>query len=136
MGRNSEDVKLARREFVEWQVQAHGSNEEIIYIDESGFNLWLARTRGRVRVLGSGRKSSWRKERTQFHVHHCNLQHCEFRAGGTRIDHFNNFLTRASESTKNVAATFVLDNAPSHRRARNVGIGNNGIRFYQPTAQC
>ena len=54
--------------------------------------------------------------------------HCEFRAGGTRIDHFNN-LTRAAELTKTVAATFVLDNAPCHRSATNVDIGNNGIRF-------
>ena len=48
--RNSEEVKLARREYAEWLVQAHGHNEEIIFIDESGFNLWLARTRGRARV--------------------------------------------------------------------------------------
>ena len=55
--------------------------------------------------------------------------HCEFRAGGTRVDHFNNFLTRAAELTGNVAATFVLDNAFCHRRARNVDIENNDVRF-------
>ena len=53
--------------------------------------------------------------------------HCEFRAGGIRIDHFKNFLTRAAELTGNVAAAFVLDNPPCRRRARNVDIGNNGM---------
>ena len=54
MDRNREDMKLARREFVEWQVQAHGNNEEIIYINESGFNFsWSEHVDGRV--LGNGR---------------------------------------------------------------------------------
>ena len=55
--------------------------------------------------------------------------HCELQADGTRMEHFNNFLTRAAELIGNVAATFVLDNVPCHRRARNVNIGNNRIRF-------
>ena len=55
--------------------------------------------------------------------------HCEFQAGGTCMDHFNNFLTRPAKLAENVAATFVLDKAPCHHRARNVDIGNNGVRF-------
>ena len=43
--RNSDVVKLARQQHAEWLLQ---NEEEIILIDESGFHLWLSRTRGRA----------------------------------------------------------------------------------------
>ena len=132
--RNREDVKLARREFAEWLVQAHGANEEIIYVDESGFNLWLARTRGRarvgqraVRIVGSRKGPNFTCILAISNIR--GVIHHEFRAGGTRIDNFNAFITRAAELVGDAAATFVLDNAPCHRGVRNAAIGNHVVRF-------
>ena len=52
------DVKQSRKEHAEW-VLADGNPQELIFIDESGYNLWLSRTRCRaprgqrwVRVVG------------------------------------------------------------------------------------
>ena len=133
--RNRQDIKLARREFAEWLVQAHGAYEEIIYIDESGFNLWLARTRGRahvgqraVRIVGARKGPNFTCILTISNMR--GVLHREFREGGTRGEHFVNFITTAAELAGDAAvATFVLDNAPCHRAARNADIGNHVIRF-------
>ena len=57
----------ARREYGEWLI--HTTNEpghEIIFVDESGFNLWISRTRGRarkgeraVRIVGAQRGANF-----------------------------------------------------------------------------
>ena len=44
--RNRDDVKMSRLMFAEWLLQ---NEQEIISIDESGFHLWLSRSRGRTR---------------------------------------------------------------------------------------
>ena len=84
---NREDVELVRCEFVEWQVQAHGTNEEIIYIDDSDFNLWLARTRGRacvgqraVRVVDARKGPNFTCSIAVSNMRR--IIHCEFRAAG------------------------------------------------------
>ena len=42
--RNRVDMKLARKAHAEWLI---AEDPHLIYIDESGFNLWTSRTRGR-----------------------------------------------------------------------------------------
>lgn len=37
------------QEFANWLL-ATGIHQELIFIDEAGFNLWTARTRGRARI--------------------------------------------------------------------------------------
>ena len=61
--RNRDDVKHARRIHCEWLLQGQeGDLAELLYTDEAGFNLWMARTRGRapqgqraVRIVGGRR---------------------------------------------------------------------------------
>ena len=63
--RNRDDVKQERRVHCEWLLQGQqgdGELDELIYVDEAGFNLWMARTRGRapqgqraVRIVGGRR---------------------------------------------------------------------------------
>ena len=63
--RSRGDVKQERRVRCEWLLQGQqGDNEldELIYVDEAGFNLWMARTRARapqgqraVRIVGGRR---------------------------------------------------------------------------------
>ena len=49
--RNRSDLLQARRECGTWLLNVvNGINvRELIFVDESGFNLWLPRTRGRAR---------------------------------------------------------------------------------------
>ena len=48
MDRNRDDVKMSRLLFAEWLLQ---NEQEIIPINESGFHLWLSRSRGRARQV-------------------------------------------------------------------------------------
>ena len=48
--RNREDILQARKSYAEWLLNVvNGINHtELIFVDESGFNLFLSRTRGRA----------------------------------------------------------------------------------------
>ena len=124
---NCKDITHARREYGEWIIQAWNEpDHEMIFIDESAFNLWLSRTRGRarqggraVRIVGDSRCSKGANftlilavSNTRGHIHHAVFH------GGTNADHFNNWLRRVSEVAGNGDVTFVLDNVPCHRRWR------------------
>ena len=45
--RNSESTKESRKAYAEWLLNI-GLQQEIIFIDEAGINLWTRRTRGRA----------------------------------------------------------------------------------------
>ena len=47
--RNSPDTKEERRQYATW-LAAEGVNQNIVYVDEYGFNLYTRRTRGRALV--------------------------------------------------------------------------------------
>lgn len=91
--RNSDHVKEARQLYGEWLLQNDG---EIIFIDESGFHLWLSRTRGRavrgqraVRIVGARKGPHFSLilavSNERGIIHH------SFHTGGTNIERFNLF---------------------------------------------
>ena len=101
---------------------AEGVNQEIVFVDESGFNLWLKRTRGRarrgqraVRVVGGQRG---RNITAVFAVSNIRglLLHDIFPRAMTG-DGFVDFLNRLSVAASQGTVTFVFDNAPAHRKA-------------------
>ena len=47
--RNLDVVKDRRSKFAEWFLH-EGVNQELVFIDEAGFNLWLRRSKGRAPV--------------------------------------------------------------------------------------
>ena len=47
--RNRFSVKEERRDFALW-LTTEGINQNLVYVDESGFNLFIRRTRGRARI--------------------------------------------------------------------------------------
>lgn len=66
--RNRDDVRLLRREYGTWLLNVvNGINpRENVFVDESGFNLWIARTRGiaprgqrAVRIVGGSRGANF-----------------------------------------------------------------------------
>lgn len=131
--RNSPIVKRARKDMAEWLLQ-HGDLEKV-YVDESGFRLWIKRSYGRslrgqraVRVVnarGSGHMS------VIFAVSNVTgLVHHEFCEGGFRSDRFNAFLEACSNILANRNVMFIFDNAPSHNRANEAVLqAGHGYRF-------
>ena len=118
--RNRVDVKLARKAHVEWLI---AEEPHLIYIDESGFNLWTHRTRGRSqrgqraqRVVGARRCPNFtlilavssQRGRIYHSIHD----------RGTTAEVFNAFQENLLQHIQpNEAVTLLLDNAPCHRRA-------------------
>ena len=47
--RNSERVKQQRKEYARWFIEFELTKPRVVYINESGFNVWIQRTRGRAR---------------------------------------------------------------------------------------
>ena len=121
--RNREDVKLARKAHAEWLI---AEDPHIIYIDESSFNVWTSRTRGRSlsgqraqRVVGARRCPNFtlilavssQRGRVHHTVHN----------GGTTAEKFNNFVTELLQQIPaGEVVTLLLDNAPCHRRSMEV----------------
>ena len=127
--RNSDRTKLARRNFADWLLNHAVNREELVFIDEAGINLYMARTRGRarrgqraVRVVAGRRETNLTVclavSNTRGLVHHT------FRQGGMNGESFVDFLQDLSVRCAPDSA-FIFDNAPAHRRAGGV----NGPRL-------
>ena len=132
--RDRPDVVDAREIHAEWFIL---NIDEVIYIDESGFNLWTSRTRGRalrgeraVRIVGGRTGPNFTlllavSNRRGF-VHHTMHQ------GGVDIARFNMFLNEASNAAGDGPITFILDNAPCHRRAEEANLREHHEVRYLP----
>ena len=129
---NREDILQARRQYGTWLLNVvNGINpRELIFVDESGFNLWIARTRGRavrgqraVRVVGGSRGPNFTLilavSNRRGMIHH------EFFQGGINADRFNAWLRDASAAAGDGPVTFVFDNAPCHRRYLEADLQDN-----------
>lgn len=133
--RNRQDVKEARKAHAEWVV---GQDPHLVYIDESGFNLWLNRTRGRSarghraqRIVGARRSPNFtlilavspRLGRVHHSIHN----------GGTTAEVFGNFL-RDLRQHLHEPVTLLLDNAPCHRGAMDIFDGDVqvNLRYLPP----
>ena len=95
MDRNRDDVKMSFM-FVEWPLQ---NEQETISIDESGFHLWLSRSRGRAARQGQRvllRRVGARKGPHFSLIRAISNQraiiHHMIRNGGTNIERFNLFI--------------------------------------------
>ena len=135
--RNRQDVKDGRKDLAEWFL-GDGDAQEVIFIDESGYNLWISRTRGRaprgqrcVRVVGARAGPNFTLVIAVSNTR--GLLHSETVQGGFNSERFNTFLTRASEAAGMQRATFIFDNAPCHRRAREANLfALHQFRFLPP----
>lgn len=119
--RNSDRVKDARKEHAQWLFE-NGEGRELIYVDETGHNLWISRTRARaprgqraVRVVGGRTGPNLTLTIAVSNIR--GLLFSSTKEGGANIASFNQFLHDASEAAGPQHATFIFDNAPCHRRA-------------------
>lgn len=132
--RNRDDVVDARRQHAEWFVT---NVDEVVYIDESGFNLWTARTRGRaprgdraVRIVGG--RSGPNFTLLLAVSSQRGLIHHTMREGGVDMVRFNTFLSEASTAAGDGRITFLFDNAPCHRRAGEAVVHAHHVIRYLP----
>ena len=133
--RNAPSIKVARRDMADWLLR--NANVEKVYIDESGFRLWIKRSYGRsvrgeraIRVVnarGGGHMS------VIFAVSHVNgLIHHEFVEGGFRSNLFNAFLATSSSMLAGRNVFFIFDNAPSHNHALEATLQVGHHVMFQP----
>ena len=90
--RNTPEIKTARREVAEWMLR--NGERELIFIDESGFRLWMKRSYGRaprgqpaIRVVNA-RNSGHMSLIFAVSQTHGLLRH-EFIEGGVKSARFN-----------------------------------------------
>lgn len=117
--RNREDVKSARRDYARWFLEEGQLSSNIVYIDESGFNLWTQRTRGRahvgeraIRVVGAQRGGNLTV--IMAISPQLGLINAQFINGGTTKVVYQQFLDSLIEKLEG-SSVLVMDNAPCHK---------------------
>lgn len=119
--RNSLRTKELRCEYAQWFLN-EGVATELVFIDESGINLWVRRTRGRarrgeraVRVVGGQRGRNFT---VVFAIStRRGLIHHDIFEGGMTINRFHTFLQETS-ATSDEPLTYIYDNATCHGHAQ------------------
>lgn len=119
--RNSFNTKARRQQYAQWLLH-EGVGQELIFIDESGINLWVRRTRGRaprghraVRVVGGQRGRNFT---VVFAVsNRRGLIHHDIFEGGMTGEKFKSFLENTSAFLQG-PCVYIFDNASCHGRAQ------------------
>lgn len=124
---NSDVNKRKRYEYVLHLLNYQAENIPIIYMDETNFNLFISRTKGRSK---KGNRCSYIAAGTRganIHVIGCignlGLIHHEIRRGAFRMENANNFVRdclRAAHNMYQSHVVLVVDNAPCHSSVEEV----------------
>lgn len=116
---NTDEVKDARKTFVEWLLREY-SSKTLIYLDECGFNIWTARSQGRafrgqraVRVVCGQRGKNMTALLAVSPKH--GLVHNTIIEGGMTKELFADFLSEISALLQEEDIVVIFDNAPAHR---------------------
>lgn len=132
--RNRDDVKEERHRYATWFLEVANCNPRIVYIDESGFNVWTQRTRGRAPV-GQRAVRTVNGQRGEnltiiLAVSPQNgIEKHSFHVGGTTAAKFAEFFASLEETIGlQTQCFFILDNAPCHRAVTPTS-ANHHVRF-------
>ncbi|KAE9134134.1 hypothetical protein PF010_g2567 [Phytophthora fragariae] len=122
---NTVQNKIKRKDFLVRLQQLQAAGISIVYMDETNFNLWSSRTRGRSirgrravkKVLAGGGQN--------LQVIACigkgGVVHYEMKLGSNKYQHSNEFIRNTLLKFADVSnVVVVLDNAPCHARAELV----------------
>lgn len=135
--RNRQDVKDNRKEYARWFLEIANRSPRVVYIDESGFNIWTQRSRGRARIgerairtINSQRGENLTLILAVSPQH--GIEHSQFHSGGTTSSVFQDFFAELSERIGHEnECIFVLDNAPCHRGTIALS-PDHSIKFLPP----
>ena len=135
--RNSDQVKGRREAYAQWLLM-NGVNNELVYLDECGINLWTKRTRGRAfrgsRAVCVVPARRGRNFTVIFGVGHTRgLLFPEIFEGGMTKERFHLILQTISQDNEGPLA-FICDNASSHSGA-NLRRDEGGPNL-RPEHQC
>lgn len=118
VNRNSESVKLARVAFANYMYD-QGIHQHRVYIDETGYNLYTARTYGRAprgervnRIVAGQRGNNVTLIAAVSNV--AGLFYHEIHVTSVTKEVFGNFMTSLSCVLGPEEAVFFMDNAPCH----------------------
>jgi transposase len=124
---NSDDNKTKRCEYVRKLLEYQADSIPIVYMDETNFNLFISRTKGRSKKgtrcinIAAGSRGS------NIHVIGCigniGLIHCDIRRGAFKKPEAKAFIRRCLQNAQNLyqsAVVMVMDNAPCHTSIEEV----------------
>jgi len=120
--RNREDVKIARREYADWILREGQLADDLVFIDESGYNIWTKRTFGRARKgQCATRKVGGQRGRNltlKLAISpRLGVIAASFHSGGTTKEIFQGFIDEVSSNLGDASVFLIMDNAPCHRGA-------------------
>jgi hypothetical protein len=123
MERNKESTKIKRADYARW-LQMVGPSILRLYIDETNYNIWCSRSRGRSKISQNCVLKLPSNKGPNLNILAC----CsaagilEYECHSKLTWHlFNKFLEKCSnkisQEQPGVEAVFIFDNAPIHKRA-------------------
>ena len=117
--RNSQSVEDLRREYAEWFLKDGTLVENHVFIDETGFNVWTKRGKGRSKkgtpatVVTSGQRGQNITLILAISPQ-LGVVHHTFHDGGVNADVFTKFMQDLSAKLASKKAVMIFDNANCH----------------------
>ena len=124
--RNRPDVIQSSFEYANWFLDI-GVVGHCVFIDESGYNIWIARGYGRAAVGERAFRQVCRQRGRSVTIviavsPRAGLVQHSAQIGGMTTQRFQDFLVQTHQSLPpNDQVFFICDNAPAHRNANNPG---------------
>ncbi|KAG7172342.1 putative DDE superfamily endonuclease domain-containing protein 51 [Homarus americanus] len=116
--RNSEDVKAARVAFAQYMCE-DGIHQPLVYVDETGYNLYTCRTYGRAprgqpvnRIVAGQRGSNVTLIAAIYNL--AGLFYYEIHVTSVTKEVLKNFVTSLESVLGPEASVILMDNAPCH----------------------
>lgn len=119
--RNRPDVLERRREYAAWFLEEAVENQ-VLFVDECGFNIWTSRSHGRARRGDRAYRQVFGQKGPNITITLAvspifGLLHHSIAVGGMNHDRFAQFLHDCAANLNEEVTHIIYDGAPAHRNA-------------------